>query len=302
MNNNTKLIAAMGTPLTDDQALHTEGFERHIDDVIQAGLDAMLVGGTMGNMQLLNDVTYQDMARQASAGAQGQSELFIGAGDTSFARTRDKIHWLNNIAIDGITILAPYFEKYTQEELIQYYLALADEAKKPLFLYDLPARAGVALSIPTVLKLAEHPNIKGAKCSGDLGLARYLYEQSPQGFRIQVAQPNLLDILISAGLPEHVDGMYALAPQWTDDIRKAAEVGDTNTARKQQMKLSGLLMLLIKYGIMPAFTALMNAREIPGSFAPRPATPLSDEAKEQLLSDPLVIELIAESQPAALTA
>lgn len=287
-----RLTAAMGTPLTETESLHVEGFERHLDDVCEAGIDAVLVAGSMGNMQLLADETYRDLTGRVSDLAAGRCELFVGAGDASFARTRDRIHWLNRHRYDGVALLTPYFKPFSQDELIAYYSALADESRWPIFLYDLPARTGVALEARTVLRLADHPNIAGIKCSGPLGLARRLYEQRPTGFRLQFAQPHLLDVLIQGGFSEHVDGMYALAPRWTVAIRDAVEAGQSQQARAIQQDLSSLLELLLGYGTMPAFTALMNARGVPGCFAPKPTASLTPEAQSELLNHPLVANLV----------
>ena len=85
----------------------------------------------MGLMQMLRDETYTRLARR-SVECQGKGKVLIGAGDAGFARTADRIAFLNDLKIDGIVVITPYFLPFSQEQLVQYYLALADIAKKPL--------------------------------------------------------------------------------------------------------------------------------------------------------------------------
>lgn len=132
------LITALATPLQDDDSLHTEGIALEIEDALRGSIHGLFVGGSMGAMQLLPDQTYRDLMRHASALVQGKAELLAGIGDTSFARTRDRLSLLNTLPVDGVVVLTPYFLSFSQEELLDYYTQLADFARTPLFLYDLP--------------------------------------------------------------------------------------------------------------------------------------------------------------------
>ena len=69
--------------------------------------------------------------------------------------------------VDGVVVLAPYFYQLGQVDLIAYYRGLADQCRKPLYMYDLPQRTRTNLELETVLQLAEHANIRGIKCSGE---------------------------------------------------------------------------------------------------------------------------------------
>jgi len=124
------LITAISTPLHADDTLHEEGLEILINDQLQAGIHGLLIGGTMGAMQLLSDETYCQLLRQAMAFARGRGELLAGAGDLSFARTWQRIQFLNTLPLDGIAVLPPFFLPYDAEELFDYYQALADGAEE----------------------------------------------------------------------------------------------------------------------------------------------------------------------------
>jgi dihydrodipicolinate synthase/N-acetylneuraminate lyase len=293
----THFISALCTPQTEQEALHRDGLHAHLDDQWRHGIDGLLVAGSMGMMQLLTDTTYRDLVSKAVSFTRGRGEVLVGVGDTSFARTLARIRAVEEFAIDGGVVLTPYFFPFRQDELLDYYTALADQSRKPLFLYDLPQLTGSKVELATVLRLAEHPNILGIKCSDRFDWTRQLLDLAPAGFRVIVAQPFLVDTLLRAGVREHLDGIYAVAPHWVEGIRRAADAGDWEAAGQKQRDLSALLRALRdRYPLFPAVAALLGARGIPGNVAPRPFRPLTGEERERLLAEPIVKQLLADGR------
>ena len=291
---NAYFITAIGTPLTEDEKLHQPGLEVQLADQWNAGIDGILVAGTMGAMQLLTDDTYRLLVERSVALSAGKGEVLIGAGDAGFARSRDKIKFVNNFKIDGIAVLAPFFWKFGQPELVEYFASLADVAKSPLYLYDLLAVTGTKLSMETVLKLAQHPNIAGIKISGQMQFARRLRDNVGDSFRIITAEPEMIDVLIHHGMGNHLDGMWAMCPAWTVSIGKYAAQGDWAKAAESQRKVAQLKEnTVLKYGF-GAFTNVMNARGIEGYFAPRPFTRLDGQRLDSLMNEDIVKKLLAE--------
>jgi 4-hydroxy-tetrahydrodipicolinate synthase len=290
-----RFITALGTPLMEDDQLHLQGLRAHLDDQMAGGISSFLIAGSMGLMQLLSDRAYEQLARESVKHCAGRCEVLIGAGDTSYARTADRIALLNELKIDGVVVLPPYFLSPSQAELADYYRALAEISRAPIFLYDLPQRTRCKIEQQTVLELSRHPNIRGVKISDETALARQLFDAvEDKSFRVIIAQPDLLDVLLRHGMPEHLDGMFAMAPRWTTEIGRHAAAGRWDQAGQNQRRLIALKGCLIKYGVFPAFTAIMNARRIPGKFAPRPFRVLSDSRREELLAEPIVKELLTQ--------
>ena len=288
-----RFTTAIGTPLAEDETLHKASLEKHLADQFNHGITDILVAGTMGAMQLLSDETYRGLVEYCTQWWSDKGDMLVGAGDAGYTRTKDRILYLNTLKISGIAILAPYFWKFGQKELVDYYSALAEVSKHPLYLYDLPQVVGTKLEMDTFLTLAKHPNIAGAKVSCDFDFSRQLIDASTNGFRIIVAQPSLVDLLLRHGVREHLDGIWAMAPGWTVALGKAAEDGDWNTAADYQQRLTAVRKMLSTYGFS-VVTDIMNARGIPGRFAPRPFLPLTAEQNETLLTDPVIQELVAE--------
>jgi len=272
-------ITAIGTPLTEDEQLHQEGLEIQLADQFNHGINGILVAGTMGAMQLLTDETYHRLVESSVELATGKGEILVGAGDAGFARSRDRIEFLNQFNIDGVAVLAPYFWNFSQAELVDYYKALADVSKAPIYLYDLPIVTGTKLSMETMFELAKHSNIKGAKVSCDTTFSVPLIETVGDSFRVIVAKPDLMDILLRHGVNEQLDGMWAICPKWTVEMGRCGEKDDWAGAAENRRNLIVVRNLLGKYGFA-AFTHMMNERVVPGNFVPRPFAKLSG-AKEE---------------------
>jgi 4-hydroxy-tetrahydrodipicolinate synthase len=292
----THVISAICTPLKDDDSLHLDGLAAHLDDQWRHGISGVLIGGTMGLMQLLDDDTYRDLVRHGTQLAHGRGEVLVGAGDTSFRRTLERIRYVEQFDVDGIVVLAPFFYQLGQTELLAYFQGLADQSRKPVYLYDLPQRTKTNLELETVLQLSKHPNIRGIKCSGEWTATRRLMDRVGDGFRVVPAQPSLVDMLVRCGVHGNLDGIFAILPELTIGIVEAAEREDYALAAVQQGKLTEFLHLIAtKYPLFHACSAVLTARGIPGKVHPSPMKSLESGQLEQLSSEPLVRELLGKS-------
>lgn len=177
--------------------------------------------------------------------------------------------------------------------MVVYFSTLADISRVPLYLYDLPVRTGVALEMSTYERLASHPNIRGAKISGRLEIARELIHRLDDSFRIIVAEPQIMCDLIREGISNHLDGIFAVGPHWFMELARAADTQDWSQATHIQSRANQLLELLRSSpSVFGAFTAMMNARGIPGNFHASPARTLGEPEKKKLLENDLLKQLV----------
>jgi len=291
----SQLISAICTPLHDDLTLDSAALEAHIDDQWQNGIGGLLVAGSMGLMQLQSERTYRNLVEQSVCVSRQRGEIMIGVGDTSFARTRDRIQLVERLDIDGVVVLSPYLVKFSQAELISYFQALAAISSKPLYLYDLPSLTGTRLELETVVVLAQHSNIKGIKCSVAWEDTSQLRHRLGSRFRIIPAQPHLIDQLIRIGVKDNLDGIFSVAPHLSIAIARAADDGDWTRASVLQGKLSQLLQLLrVKYeAVLAGCEVILNARGIKCRLTCAPMRQLTEVQRNQLLSEPLVQEVVS---------
>ena len=110
-------------------------------------------------------------------------------------------------------------------------------------------------------------------------------------FRVILAQPLLVDVLVASGYDQHLDGLFAMFPGWVKQMKQAVAASDWRAAAKLSNAMGQSLPRMFQDGVFPAMTALLNARGIPGSFSPRPYPRLTRQQCESLTADPLISEL-----------
>lgn len=288
----TRLISAICTPLHPSGDLHVAGLATHIEAQISAGIDGLLVGGTMGLMQLQADSTYQQLIDESVGITAGRSELWVGVGDAGYRRTLERIRIAERHAVDGLVVLTPYLMKFTESELLRYFLQLADAANKPLFLYDLPGLTGTALSMELIEQVVAHPNIHGLKCTRDWQWTVDLWERFGGKTRVVPAQPERVADLVRLGVPDNLDGLFAIVPNQSRALADAADRGDWDAAAQIQNDLCRFLEVARASHLFGAVTCMMNAMGVEGIMAPEPYYQLNSEDKASLLSNVTVRRVI----------
>ncbi len=298
-----RFITAVGTPLDGEDRLHDEGLVRHLADQLDAGIDSVLVGGTMGMMPLQTDQTWRDLLVRSAELLDGRAELLVGATDVSTSRALDRIGYVNTLAgIDGVVVMTPGYVKFTEPQYVDYYTVLADASRHLLYLYELQPLTGVRLSIDTLCTLADHPNIAGVKLSSNVpDASRLRHRLGDRKFRLIVSEPVLSDMLFRYGYAEHLDGIYAVCPHWAVAMADAVRREAWDEASVWQEKLSQIKELFLTLPFGPLFTTLMNLRGLPGFYAPRPFSRPDDGFVARLRALPIVEELLASRPARALS-
>lgn len=290
----TRFLSAICTPLDEDDSLDVVGLEAHIDDQFTAGIAGLLVGGSMGLMQLLRDDTYRSLIKESARHVAGRGELLVGVGDQSFARTLERIRYVEEFNVDGVVVIAPFFVHFSQSDLKDYFQMLADESKKPLYIYDLPARTGVTLSLDLLTELSKHPNICGIKSSVSWESTRELMDHVENGFRVIPVQAKIIPQVVREGFIENLDGIYSVVPGHTVRIAEAAEAGDWQEADERQEIFSAFLDLVVEHDVFPAVNAILAARSIATRVAPKPYRMLSEDETATLLAKKVVRDILGD--------
>ena len=175
---------AIVTPFTKDTVdLHTLG--KLLDFQLESGTDAIIVCGTTGEATTM---TYRERMRAIEFCVEhvdGQVPVIAGSGSNStevaVALSKDA----QRAGANGLLVVTPYYNKATQAGLIRHYQVIADAVEKPLIVYDVPSRTGVAIAPETYAELAKHPNINGIKeASGNLGNIQRTRNLCPEDFTI----------------------------------------------------------------------------------------------------------------------
>jgi len=225
------------TPIREDEKLDEEALRRLIAYLLEGGVHGLYMLGTTGEFaSLTNEVkvrTIEVCRREAG----GRVPILAGAGETSTARTLELARLLEQAGADVIFSTPPFYYTYTQEELRDYYISLAESVTVPVFLYNIPQLTKVGLDPGLVRELASDDRIVGIKDSSG-NFANYLEHietarRMPE-FRVFIGS----EVLAGASVIMGGDGIVAstanVVPSlWVNlyeaaargDVEKTAEIG-----------------------------------------------------------------------------
>ncbi|HEX7682438.1 MAG TPA: 4-hydroxy-tetrahydrodipicolinate synthase [Trinickia sp.] len=131
-----------------------------------AGVAGFAALGTTGEPSALSGEEQDAVLATVLRAAEGLPVIAGITGNRAVA-LRERLSQLNDQAIDGVLVSAPYYIRPSQAGLVEHFTSLADASAKPIVLYDIPYRTGVRIELDTLMTLAAHPRIQAIKdCSG----------------------------------------------------------------------------------------------------------------------------------------
>ncbi len=279
------IIPPVVTPMTADQELDLNGLRKHIDFMLSKGVHGIFVLGTTGEFYALDEREKQEVTAAAVAHCKGRTPVYVGTG----AETTREVIRITKMAekegADGVSVIAPYFIKPSQAELVDHFKRVAESTKLPVVLYNNPATCGgLSIEPETCAKLAEVPNIIGIKdSSGDLQNTIEIIRSTP---RDRFAVLNGRDTLILAALQFGAQGAIPascnIAPDLCVGIYEAFAKGDIEAAKALQSRLHPIRMAMALGTGNSAVKEAMAVLGRPAGPSRSPLSAFSDEKKAKL--------------------
>ncbi|MDI7774358.1 4-hydroxy-tetrahydrodipicolinate synthase [Asticcacaulis sp. EMRT-3] len=156
------IFTALVTPFRNGEVDYA-AFERLVERQIAAGVHGLVPVGTTGETSTLSLEEHKAIVRLCVEKAAGRVRVIAGAGSNNTAETLELAHHAKAVGADAVLVVAPYYNKPSQEGLYQHFKALNDSVQIPAVLYNVPGRTVVDMSNETIARLAELPNIVGIK-------------------------------------------------------------------------------------------------------------------------------------------
>ena len=213
------VVTALGTPLDRNEDLHEAGMRKQIRMQLAAGVDGLLVLGSMGCMQMLKDEVFVEAVEVTIDEVRGAVPVIVGCGDTSTERTLARIRLAENYPLTGVALIPPFIFRFSQTELHDYFTGVASQTSLPVYPYDNPGLTGHSLEFELVQELARHPNIVGLKASGDfLAFRRSAEHFRGSEFAVLSGHTTFFDLALNLGAKGIIEGLFALAPEFGVEI------------------------------------------------------------------------------------
>jgi len=196
-----RLVTAMVTPFDDRLNVNKAEFAKLIDHLIEEQKnDAIVVSGTTGESPTLTDEEKLELFALAVRQAAGRCRIIAGTGSNDTAHSIHLTKAAEKTGVDGILLVAPYYNRPSQEGLHQHFKAIAESTRLPIMIYNIPSRTGIQLSAELTVRLSRIPNIVASKEShNDFDqLTRVIREADPN-FRVYSGDDSLTLPMMSIG-------------------------------------------------------------------------------------------------------
>jgi 4-hydroxy-tetrahydrodipicolinate synthase len=157
---------ALVTPFRNDK-FDEAAFIKLIDAQVHAGITGIVPVGTTGESPTLDHDEHLRVIEVAVKAAKGRCKVIAGTGSNSTREAIDLTVASEKLGADAALLVAPYYNRPTQEGLYRHYRAIAEKTRMPLILYSIPGRCGVEIGVETCALLAKDcPNIVAIKEAG----------------------------------------------------------------------------------------------------------------------------------------
>lgn len=271
-------IPALVTPMRDDGAIDVDSWERLIDFHLEAGSDAVVVGGTTGESPALERAELERLISSARDRIAGRIPLIAGSGTAGTAKSVALSRAAEAAGADALLVVTPYYNRPTQEGLYRHFTAIADAVSIPLILYNVPGRTACDLLPETVGRLSQHPRIAGIKeATGSISRGEEVLRASRAGFLLLGGDDPTAARLMRAGARGVISVTANVAPRAMHEMCAAALRGDHEEAARIDATLAPLHeKLFVEPNPIPAKWAV-HRMGLAGQAIRLPLVPLSEK-------------------------
>jgi 4-hydroxy-tetrahydrodipicolinate synthase len=233
-------IVALITPFRN-KALDEEAYRALIEWHIEQGTDGLVPCGTTGESPTLSHDEHKRVVELCVRTAAGRVPVIAGSGSNATDEAIELTRHAKAVGADAALVVTPYYNKPTQEGLYQHYKAIHDAVELPIIIYNIPARCVVDMTVETMARLAELPNIVGVK-DATQDLARPIRTRlalGPDFCQLSGEDGTLLPFL-AAGGHGCISVTANVAPALCAEVHRAWRQGDIVTARDLHERLMPL--------------------------------------------------------------
>jgi 4-hydroxy-tetrahydrodipicolinate synthase len=233
-----RVITAMVTPFDDRLQIDEKQVARLVDHLIETGSGGLVVCGTTGETATLSHDEKIELFALVKKFSGGRAKVIAGAGTNNTADSIQLARQAEEIGVDGLLLITPYYNRPSQEGLYQHFCAIAKETKLPIMMYNVPARTSVNMTAATAVRCANDcANIVALKeASSDLAQIAEIASAAPSGFQIYSGEDGVNLPILSVGGVGTVSVTSHVAGRALAQMHEAYFAGDYATARDLHLK------------------------------------------------------------------
>jgi len=281
-----QLITAMVTPFNAEGEIDYEATSKLIDHLIANGTDSLVVAGTTGESPTLSTEEKLSLFQHVVKEVDGRIPVIAGTGSNDTKSSISLTKEAESLGVDGIMVVAPYYNRPSQEGLYEHFKVIAEATTLPVMVYNIPGRTAVNMDVDTIVRLSEIDNIFSVKeASADLDAMTEIISRTNDDFVLYSGDDSLtLPVLAIGGqgtvsVSSHVVGNDMKA------MINAFHSGDIQEASKLHQKLLPTFKAMFSAPSPTPLKAVLNLIGVPVGDVRLPLVPLTEEQLAQLKKD-----------------
>ncbi len=177
---------ALITPFNEDLSVDYISLRKIVNQQLESGIDALIVLGTTGESPVIDDDERRRIISTVQEEVKGKIPVIVGTGTNNTTHVVELNRMAEELSVDGLLIVNPYYNKGTQQSLIEHYGYIAERTTLPIILYNVPSRTGMNILPETAIRIFQNcKNVVGIKeASGNISQIAELIASKPEAFQV----------------------------------------------------------------------------------------------------------------------
>lgn len=244
------LSVALVTPFTTDGRVDVQALRDQVNFQIEAGTTCLCPVGTTGESPTLTHDEHEQVISEVVQAASGRVKVMPGTGSNSTAEAMRLTNWAAREGADAALMVAPYYNKPTQEGFYEHYKAIAEAVEIPICVYNIPGRTGKNIEPETIQRLAELQNITMVKeATGSMDQASQILAETD--LTVLSGDDSMTLPLMSVGGEGVISVVGNIVPRDMIQLLQTYQAGDFATAQQWHAKLFTLCRDLLSLSTNP---------------------------------------------------
>jgi len=219
-------IVAIVTPMFEDGSLDFQSLKALIDWHIAEGTDAIVIVGTTGESPTVTVEEHCELIKVAIEHVAGRIPVIAGTGGNSTSEAIELTAFAKQAGADASLQVVPYYNRPTQEGMVQHFTRIAESVDLPVILYNVPGRTVADMSNDTIVRLSSVPGIVGVKdATGNIARGTELLRAVPKSFAVYSGDDATAMALMFCGGKGNISVTANVAPRAMHELCVAAMAG-----------------------------------------------------------------------------
>lgn len=277
------MATAIVTPMTPT-GIDYEALGRFLEFQIASGINGIVVMGTTGENATIEPEDQKRVIAYTVEKVNHRVPVIAGTGTNNTEHVLANTRNACQVGADAVLVVTPYYNKATQNGLIQHFTTVADASTVPMIVYNVPGRTGCNLLPKTLAKLAEHPNIVGVKeATGNMAQMVEIMHLCGDKLDVYSGEDALTVPMMAMGAAGTISVLSNVVPKQAVAMSDACLAGDYQTAAKLQCDLLPLIdALFSEVNPIPA-KAAVSAMGYGQEVLRLPLTPMEPATRAVLM-------------------